>query len=418
MANPFLVEQLFEYLESVDFKLLPSKSHYMAKILSSLFEKYPNEMIGFFQARETFIPAMLLNSFDPHLMELLYKFVDCDITHQWLYDADLITRLVALLHPEETFETQENAANVLVSILTIFQSWGHSILVSDILNNEVITSSVISYIQSEPHNGNMIQLGIKVLVSMLNLISDDLVDVPAVVSILTENIGFFAAMMKEEKFCPGPMSTTTGSFVGFGFVRMGILELLVSLLYTGFPIVVEGLVNENVFTIILELMFNYPWNNIAHHQIVQMFSGLFCGNDDVMIKSVLQNCNLVERIADTHKSETPVGYLGHLRELANELIKLTKHSSQVASLLGESDAWIEFVSGPLQTFNQIEGTGSSSMGLSDDDLGNYDDADYYEQHYDEYEVVEEMEGAEDEAYEYVLEEGDYEDAEGEFEYLS
>merc|ERR1712000_568309 len=116
-----------------------------------------------------------------------------------------------------------------------------------------------------------------------------------------------------------------------------------------------------------------------------------------MIKSVLQNCNLVERIADTHKSETPVGYLGLLRE---------------------SDAWIEFVSGPLQTFNQIEGTGSSSMGLSDDDLGNYDDADYYEQHYDEYEVVEEMEGAEDEAYEYVLEEGDYEDAEGEFEYLS
>jgi hypothetical protein len=61
-------------------------------------------MIANFQKRETFVPSLLLNTHDPHLMDLLYKFVDCDITHQWLFEADLVTRLVALLHHEETIE--------------------------------------------------------------------------------------------------------------------------------------------------------------------------------------------------------------------------------------------------------------------------------------------------------------------------
>jgi hypothetical protein len=50
---------------------------------------------------------------------------------------------------------------------------------------------------------------------------------------------------------------------------------------------------------------------------------------------VLENCNLVERVAKAHHADScAVGYLGHLRELANELLKVTKHSSQVATLLG------------------------------------------------------------------------------------
>jgi hypothetical protein len=190
---------------------------------------------------------------------------------------------------DDDFQTQDNAAGVLVSILTIFQSWGHSILVSDILNNEIITGSIINFIQTEPLNGTSIQFGIKVLVSMLNLISDDLVDVPSVVSLLTNNIQFFGKVLSNPELLGPPMvfKTTTGEVPrAFGFVRLAILELLVSLLYTGFPVVVEGLVKENIFSIILDLMFEHPWNNIIHHQVVQMFSGLFCGNDDLVIKSV------------------------------------------------------------------------------------------------------------------------------------
>jgi len=95
--------------------------------------------------------------------------------------------------------------------------------------------------------------------------------------------------------------------------------------------------------------------------------------------------------------------------LANELLKVTKNSSQVATLLGENDAWIEFVTGPLQDFNQLEGTVTrSSLGISDEDLGTYDDTEYYEQSFEEYEVVEELD-AQGDSYECVLEDGDYDE---------
>jgi hypothetical protein len=75
----------------------------------------------------------------------------------------------------------------------------------------------------------------------------------------------------------------------------------------------------------------------------------------------------------------------------------------------ENDAWIEFVTGPLQDFNQLEGTVTrSSLGISDEDLGTYDDTEYYEQSFEEYEVVEELD-AQGDSYECVLEDGDYDE---------
>jgi hypothetical protein len=87
-------------------------------------------------------------------------------------------------------------------------------------------------------------------------------------------------------------------------------------------------------------------------------------------------------------------------------------------LFAENDTWIEFVTGQLQDFNQLEGTVTrSSLGISDDD-GPYDDSEYYsEQSFEEYEVVEELD-AQGDSYEYVLEEGEYENEEPDYEYRS
>lgn len=37
-------------------------------------------------------------------MDVLFKFVDCDLAHQWLHDANLMTGLISLLHKDETLE--------------------------------------------------------------------------------------------------------------------------------------------------------------------------------------------------------------------------------------------------------------------------------------------------------------------------
>ena len=134
-----------------------------------------------------------------------------------------------------------------------------------------------------------IKLGLRVLIGILGLISDELEDPPVVVSLLASSINFFAGILQNSGDIdnPEPFVTTTGPIEkGFGFVRLGILELLVSLLYTGFPVVVEFMLEEAVFTVVLDLLFQYPWNNIIHNQISQLFSGLFCCNNPEVIQAV------------------------------------------------------------------------------------------------------------------------------------
>lgn len=39
-------------------------------------------------------------------MDVLFKFVDCEASHQWLFEANLLTHLIALLHKDEPMEVK------------------------------------------------------------------------------------------------------------------------------------------------------------------------------------------------------------------------------------------------------------------------------------------------------------------------
>lgn len=177
----------------------------------------------------------------------------------------------------------------MISVLSLCQAWPQSVLINDTLNNEIITGSIIAFMESKPMNGESIRLGLRVLVGILGLISDELEDPPIAVSLLANSIGFFTHLLTDVKNLELPESfvSTAGPIArGFGFVRLGVLELLVSLLYTGFPIVVEFMLEETVFSVALDLLFEFPWNNIIHNQISQLYSGLFCCNNPEVIQAV------------------------------------------------------------------------------------------------------------------------------------
>lgn len=48
---------------------------------------------------------------------------------------------------------------------------------------------------------------------------------------------------------------------------------------------------------------------------------------------VLADSKLAERIAEAHKSGNAVGYLGHLRDLANELVRTSKMCEPIGEFL-------------------------------------------------------------------------------------
>lgn len=52
-------------------------------------------------------------------MDVLYKFVDCEASHQWLFEANLLTHLISLLHKDETVEVNYLLFNVVCAILIL-----------------------------------------------------------------------------------------------------------------------------------------------------------------------------------------------------------------------------------------------------------------------------------------------------------
>ena len=57
---------------------------------------------------------LLENVHNPYLMEVLYKFVDSDLTHMWLLESKLIPNLVAMLQTEESEEV-----SIILTIVSI-----------------------------------------------------------------------------------------------------------------------------------------------------------------------------------------------------------------------------------------------------------------------------------------------------------
>ena len=236
------------------------------------------------------------------------------------------------------FQIQESAAGVLAGVLSLCQTCPNSVLVNDVLNNEVVTGSIVAFIETRS-NGESVKLGLRVLIGVLSLISDELEDPPTVVTLLSNSVGLFAGIIAD----PADMDrnesfvTTTGPIArGFGFVRLGVLELLVSLLYTGFPIAVQCMLGERVFTIVLDLLFEYPWNNIIHNQISQLFSGLFCCNDPTIISSVSVKQNLEERAVFLAHTTTRLLKLHAFPRESLKPIKTSKMCLSVTSDISES----------------------------------------------------------------------------------
>ena len=94
------------------------------------------------------------------------------------------------------------------------------------------------------------------MISILNLITDELVDVPYLITAVLESMSFFGQVLRNPELVGdlGPMVTSTGRLdPPFGSVRLCVLELFVALLYTGYPVVVTTMADEDMFSILLVL---------------------------------------------------------------------------------------------------------------------------------------------------------------------
>ncbi|KAL5628607.1 hypothetical protein BROUX41_003355 [Berkeleyomyces rouxiae] len=124
-------------------------------------------------------------------------------------------------------------------------------------------------------------------------------------------------------------------------------------------------VEYNVVPTILSFFFSYPWNNFLHNVVYDIVQQIFNGPMDrgynpALAISLFESADITaaiikgQAVSDESeaKSQTRMGYMGHLTLIAEEVVKFTeRHSPEILSemVLDKvmSQEWINYVDGPL-----------------------------------------------------------------------
>ncbi|CAA2993254.1 serine threonine- phosphatase 6 regulatory subunit 3-like isoform X2 [Olea europaea subsp. europaea] len=173
----------------------------------------------------------------------------------------------------------------------------------------------------------------------------------------------------DEKILP----TTYGELQPpFGKHRLKIVEFIAELLKTGNEMAEKELVSSGTIQRVLDLFFEYPYNNALHHHVESIIYSCLESKNNAIVDHLFQECNLVEKVLQTDKNPTlsgelnqptlPVtgrqapraGYFGHMTRISNKLVQLGNNDKRIQPYLQENNEWNEWQTSVLQERNMVE----------------------------------------------------------------
>ncbi|KAK9128076.1 hypothetical protein Syun_016873 [Stephania yunnanensis] len=200
------------------------------------------------------------------------------------------------------------------------------------------------------------------------------------------------------------LSTTYGQLKPpLGKHRLKIVEFIAVLLRTGNEVAEQGLVSLGAIKKILDLFFEYPFNNALHHQTESIVISCLESKNVTVVEHLLRDCDLVGKLleADAHPtvSDDPdrptssaagrnsprAGLHGHITRISNKLLQLSNGNNQIQMYLQENAQWIEWQSSVLQPRNVVENVNRWACGRPtalQDRTRDSDDDDIHDRDYD------------------------------------
>lgn len=155
-----------------------------------------------------------------------------------------------------------------------------------------------------------------------------------------------------------------------GETRLKIIEFLSSLFHIRCEVVEKALIASNVLGVIVNLFFQYEFNNMLHNLLLNIISFILASESQPLKKHLFVDCAIVERILQAFKvneqaqneSKIRKGYMGHLTIISNTIVSTANSDETVASLTKDISGWKEFVETSLSERNMIE---TRQMGSDD-----------------------------------------------------
>ncbi|PSR98720.1 Serine/threonine-protein phosphatase 6 regulatory subunit like [Actinidia chinensis var. chinensis] len=416
-----LMNRLFSFLE-------PENSHStllagcFSKVVICLLLRKTGTFMSYIQAHQEIIRKLVDLIGITSLMEVLIRLIGGDDhiysnfteSMQWLEDTNVLEMIVDKFSTSDCPEVHANAAETLCTItrsappaLTskifgpsftgrLFQhaledSRPKSVLVHSLsvcvslLDPKRLTLGTYHMYSRQLTQGSTISANPETVEGMLGSLGDllKLLDVSSEENVLLTTYG---------KLQP-PL----------GKHRLKIIEFISVLVTVSSEAVEKELIHLGAVKRILDLFFEYPYNNFLHHHVEQIIMSCLESKNSSFIEHLLGDCNLVGKILEAEKNFTlaaeqnkptvpvegklppRIGNIGHMTRISNKLVQMGKNNSDIQTYLQENSEWVDWHSNVLAKRNAVENVNQWACGRPTalhDRTRDSDDDDYQDRDYD------------------------------------
>ncbi|KAK1435141.1 hypothetical protein QVD17_00901 [Tagetes erecta] len=386
-----LMDLLFSFLE-------PTRPHsallagYFSKVVICLMTRKTIPLMNYVQAHQYVFQQLVDLIGITSIMEVLVRLVAADDhiypnsteVMQWLADSNLLEMIVDKLSPSSPSEVHANAAETLCTITRNAPS-----PLASKLSSSSFVARIFGHALEDSHSKSGLVHSLTVCISLLDpnrsptsllfhsFRAQHLYD--STLQINQETVGAMLPKLSDllillnisldEKILP----TTYGQLKPpLGKHRLKIVEFIAVLLKTGNEIAEQELISSGTIQRILDLFFEYPYNNALHHHVESIIISILESKNNIIIDHLFQECGLLKKILQTDNSpilsgevnqptlaaagrKPPrVGNLGHVTRIANKITQLGNIDSCIQTHIQESSEWNEWQTTVLQERNIVE----------------------------------------------------------------
>ncbi|KAJ9558115.1 hypothetical protein OSB04_012729 [Centaurea solstitialis] len=386
-----LMNLLFSFLE-------PEHPHktllagYFSKVVACLMFRKSAPLMNYIQAHPDIIKKLVDLVGITSIMEVLIRLIGADEhlytsyadSTKWLEDIDVLEMIVDKFSSSDCPEVHANAAESLCAIARYAPPG---------LTAKISTPSFIARLfhhaleESRPRSVLVHALSVciclldpKRLTSGMYYIYNrqsslgSAVTNPETVEGMLESLGNLLKLLDvsaDENVLP----TTYGKLQPpLGKHRLKIVEFISVLMTVGSEAAEKELIRLGVLRRILELFFEYPYNNFIHHDAELIVVSCLESKNVSLVEHILEDCNLVKRIIDAERDSalttekkndmptvpaegrTPprIGNVGHMTRIANKLLQLADSNSYIQAHLQDNSEWVEWHANVLVSRNELE----------------------------------------------------------------
>ncbi|XP_058101754.1 uncharacterized protein LOC131245949 isoform X3 [Magnolia sinica] len=385
------MNMLFSFLE-------PNRPHsallagYFSKVVVCLMLRKTVPLMNYVQAHQDIFRQLVDLIGITSIMEVLVRLVGADDhmypnfmdVMKWLADSNLLEMIVDKLNPSSPPEVHANAAETLCVITRN----SPSALAAKISSPSFVERILSHALEISPSKSTLVH-SLSVCISLLDpkrsasipfihsIRSQHLYEPPIplnpeTVSAMLPKLGdllMLLSVSSDDNILP----TTYGELrPPLGKHRLKIVEFIAVLLRTGNEDAEKELVSSGAIQRILDLFFEYPFNNSLHHHVESIIVSCLESKNGTIIDHLFRDCNLIGKIlkADRHSilsgdSNLPTvpaagrqsprtGNLGHNTRIANKLVQLGDGNDHIHAYLQENGEWIDWQTSVLQERNTVE----------------------------------------------------------------